>query len=247
MTETAAQTVTDITVAPAKRTSKAVAAEPAMNIYQLLNLISTEAGALAPASKPGVQFPFRGVDAVVSHVSPFLRKYGIIVIPTVLSSAVASNPSGNKVVTTTEILTKFTFYAPDGSSVDATVAGLANDYSDRSTAQAQSVAFRIALLQTFALPTQSPEPEQTGVEREVTREPDRVVTAGTAAAAPTGPTPKEAQGKIKTTWEGIHGKGDTGYTKLGNQMFPEGQDTWINDINKLGKLMAAVNKGEVAV
>ena len=50
-------------------------------------------------------------------------------------------------------------------SITATTGGLANDYADRSTAQAQSVAFRVALLQTFALPTHSPEPEQTGVER----------------------------------------------------------------------------------
>lgn len=208
-----------------------------LNIYQIIDRISSEAGALAPEAKGGVPFAFRGIDGTVAHLSPFLRKYGVVVVPTVIQKEVTSAPSGNKVVTTTDLTTEFTFYAPDGTNLTATVAGLANDYSDRSSAQAQSVAFRVALLQTFALPTHSPEPEQTGVEPEAPK----------AAAAPKskGPDVKALQQEVKVEWEKIHGEGDTGYSKLGGKLFPDDLQ-WASNATKLSKLKAAIEKGEVA-
>lgn len=155
--------------------------ETGENIYQLINRISQEAGALAPEKTGGVPFSFRGIDAVVAHLTPLLNKYGVVVIPEVHEHNVSSAPSGNKVVTTSDVKTTYRFYAPDGTYVAATVAGLANDYADRSAAQAQSVAFRVALLQTFHLPTHSPEPEQTGVEPEA---PKAVAKAPTPAREP---------------------------------------------------------------
>lgn len=137
-----------------------------LNIYQILDRISNEAGALAPIEKGGVPFPFRGVDSTVAHLSPFLRKYGVVVVPAILDRETTTAPSGSKVLARTTLITRFTFYAPDGSFIEAHTAGEATDFADRSTAQAQSVAFRIALLQTFALPTQTKEPEETGVEGE---------------------------------------------------------------------------------
>lgn len=161
-------------------------------IHELISTISREAGALAPERKDGVPFPFRGIDGTVAHLASHLQEHGVIVVPEVLEHKVSSAPSGTKVVTTSEILTKFTFYAPDGSSVSAVTAGLANDYADRSTAQAQSVAFRVALLQTFTLPTQTLEPEQTGVERE------SVPTTAAPQSDPNVPTIFSVRGEIST-------------------------------------------------
>lgn len=130
------------------------------NIFQIIAKVGEEAGALAPEKTGGVPFAFRGIDAVIAHLVPHLRKYGVITVPEVIEQRVTSREAPqNKTITQTEVLTKFTFYAPDGSNVSATTAGLAQDYSDRSTAQAQSVAFRVALLQTFTLPTHDKDPE----------------------------------------------------------------------------------------
>lgn len=152
--------MTEAKAAPRKTAQK----EETLNIYQIISKISQEAGPLAPTQAGGVPFSFRGIDGTVAHLAPLLDKYGIVTVPEVLQETVSQAPSGNKVVTTTRIKANYHFYAPDGTSITATTAGLANDYADRSTAQAQSVAFRVALLQTFHLPTNSPEPEQTGVE-----------------------------------------------------------------------------------
>lgn len=143
-----------------------VAKEPkpeSMNIIQLITKIKDEVGALEKTKESGgVPFPFRGIDSTINHLSAALIKYGVVTVPTVEEHMVSSREAGNRVVKTTEVMTRFRFYAPDMTYVDSTTAGLADDFGDRSTAQAQSVAYRIALLQTFSLPTQSPEPEVTG-------------------------------------------------------------------------------------
>lgn len=144
--------------------------ETEMNIFQRINAISQEAGALAPESKGGVPFAFRGIDGTVAHLTPFMHKYGVFAAPEVLESIVTEreiiNPQtgtpNGKLVKTTQLTVKYTFYAPDGSSVTTVSAGLADDFGDRSTAQAMSVAYRIALLQLFHLPTHTKEPEETG-------------------------------------------------------------------------------------
>lgn len=201
-----------------------------LNIYQILDRISNEAGALAPEAKGGVPFAFRGIDGTVAHLSPLLRKYGVVVVPTVTQKAVSSAASGNKVVTTTDLTTQFTFYAPDGTNVVATTAGLANDYADRSTAQAQSVAFRVALLQTFALPTHSPEPEQTGVEPEAPAQQTYVA-----------PPADERQDKVKQARDLIKAvskaKGVEYLDKATEMKLPAG---WADNLNELKKLHDAI-------
>lgn len=158
-----------------KKAAEAEAAEAAaiadteisedLNIYQRINLVSKEAGALeAKKGGSGVPFPFRGIDSTINHLSPFLRKYGVIFVPTVVQHQVEHVDDGKRTVTWSDVVTSYTFYAPDGSNVTATTPGIAMDYADRSTAQAMSVSLRIALLQTFGLPTQTKEPEETGQE-----------------------------------------------------------------------------------
>ena len=76
MTDEAAATKT-------ARTAAAKAKEPELNIFQRINAISLEAGALAPESKGGVPFAFRGIDGTVAHLTPFLHKYGVFAAPKV--------------------------------------------------------------------------------------------------------------------------------------------------------------------
>lgn len=177
--------------------------EPELNIYQRINAISAEAGALAPEAKGGVPFAFRGIDGTVAHLTPFLLKYGVFLSPVVQSHIVVPNAVGNRTVKTTELEVKYKVYGPDGESdIEIVVPGLADDFADRSSAQAMSVAYRIALLQLFHLPTHSKEPEETGqlVQDAATtaapRGPKAVEQAKAAPAAPAGGITKlQAQAK----------------------------------------------------
>lgn len=230
--------------------------EPQKNIVQLISLISKEAGALAPESKGGVPFPFRGVDGTVNHIAPKLWKYGVIVVPEVLECVVTPNAQGNRTVKTSEVLTKFHFYAPDMTSITATTAGLADDFGDRSTAQAQSVAYRIALLQTFSLPTQQPEPEETGQVVQdgaaapaaaPPQQPRAAATVANARQASPAQTAQATAGnpsviitQIKTA-AGMRGLGGAQINAYGQEL-SNGNADWLNDPAVLNKVLETIQK-----
>jgi len=217
--------------------------EAPANIYQLISKISSEAGALEPTSKAGLPFPFRGVDGVVNHLSTLMQKYGVIVVPEVMEHVVTPREIGNRVVKTTTVVTKFHFYAPDGTTVAATTAGLADDFGDRSTAQAQSVAFRIALLQTFTLPTQSPEPEQTGqaVDDELAKMPVTTVTKPVKTPTATEAKIEDTRARITAL---INAKIVTGpqVNEIGDTVTGKERQTWLKSAPEMAKVLAEVER-----
>ena len=213
---------------------------PPMNIIQCIAAISQEAGALAPESKQGVPFPFRGVDGTVNHLAAHMNKYGVVALPTVLEHKVSPREVGTRVVKTTEVLTMFTFYAPDMTSVSVTTAGLADDFGDRSTAQAQSVAYRIALLQTFHLPTQAAEPEQVGgVVSDANAKHDTVKADNTVAAQMRA----QIGALIKATENPYDGEM---VNALGDEITGKSRAAWMSSATDLKKVVAAIQAGQVA-
>lgn len=181
-----------------------------LNIFQIISTIGKEAGALAPSKAGGVPFAFRGIDAVVGHLADKLDKYGVFQTAKVLDKVTTTRElQGGKAITQTDITVEYTFYAPDGSSISTQSAGLAQDYADRSAAQAQSVALRVALLQLFHLPTTDKsdereyrEPEQMGeqVQREISN------NAKTAAASAPKETPDSVRAEMGEIIEKSGGK-----------------------------------------
>lgn len=139
------------------------------------------------------KFNFRGIDAVVNAVGPALRKHKVIVVPVVESVEYEEvKTSGGKASTACRVLANYVFYADDGSSITTTVAAEAWDSGDKSAPKAMSVAFRTALLQALALPTDDPDPDSHTYERE--RSPGRERPSRQSAPPQAGPgeiTPKQ--------------------------------------------------------
>lgn len=137
-------------------------------IFSLLTQVMTDAGAVKKGDYNSHQkFNFRGIDAVINAVSPALRKHGVVVVPTVITSDYESVQVGQNrtVMGHARITITYTFYAPDGSNVVATVSAESMDSGDKATAKAYSVAFRTALLQTLCLPTDEADPDSDTYER----------------------------------------------------------------------------------
>ena len=114
------------------------------------------------------RFLFRGIDAVVNAVGPILREHKVIVLPQVRDvtyEQVAT--SGGKASTACRVLVDYVFVSGvDGSTLTATVAAESWDTGDKATPKAMSVAFRTALLQALALPTDEPDPDSHTYVRE---------------------------------------------------------------------------------
>ena len=113
------------------------------------------------------RFMFRGIDAVVNAVGPILREHHVTVRPVVqhVSYDVVTTTTG-KPATACRVIVDYVFGAPDGSEITATVAAEAWDSGDKAAPKAMSVAFRTALLQTLALPTDEPDPDSHTYERQ---------------------------------------------------------------------------------
>lgn len=164
-------------------------------IYAALAAVMADVDHVAKRDRNEHQrFLFRGIDAVVNAVGPVLRKHGVIVVPDVESVDYETvQTTGGKPSTACRVLARYTFYAGDGSSVSARVAAEAWDSGDKAAPKAMSVAFRTALLQALALPTDEPDPDAATYEREAQAapaparrmsRPATVTTLPTAASAP---------------------------------------------------------------
>lgn len=109
------------------------------------------------------KYKFRGIDGVLDAVGPALREAGVFVTSEILEIKYRdTRTTGDKPTREVTARIRYTFHATDGSSVSTEVAGESLDQSDKGTAKAFSVALRIALLQTLALPTQEPTTDDTG-------------------------------------------------------------------------------------
>lgn len=220
----------------------------ANEIIRILNEVSVEAGALAPEKNGGVPFSFRGVDATVAHLAPALKKHGVVIIPEVLDRVTSTRElASGKAITQSDLLVKYTFYAPDGSSVSATTAGLAQDFADRSAAQAASVSFRVALLQVFKLPTTDKEPEQAGEDTQKFIADNAKANAAPKAGAKRARTAVDARNDVQAVIAGDNAYGPGEINALGKKL-SDGKEPqeWMQDVKVLDAILEAVKNGEVA-
>lgn len=226
--------------------------EPKLNIYQRIAAIATEVGVLEPTNNGGgVPFKFRGIDATVAHLTPLFNKYQVFAAPKVLNHLVLERAAGNRVVKTTQVEVEFTFYGPDGDSVVVVTPGLADDFGDRSTAQAMSVAYRTALLQTFHIAAFGVEPEVSGQEvingrdAAMSAKVQAAAQASSGAAAPQNQAQAKAQGElieaIKTA-AAAKNMGPQDLNELGNRITGQTPDVWFNDPASLDKILQEISK-----
>jgi hypothetical protein len=118
----------------------------------------------------------------------------VIVTPQVIDYQYGSVTVGSKgtVMGHVKVMVRYTFHAPDGSSLETVVPAESFDSGDKATAKAMSVAFRTCLLQTLCLPTDEVDPDATSYERASSR-----VSPSHPAAQST--TPKPPQPKAEPT------------------------------------------------
>lgn len=125
-------------------------------IYTAITNVMKEIGAIGKTSKNTQQgFMFRGIDAVMNAINPALIKNGIFIVPEIIEQTreERQTKSGNNLIYSVCKI-KYTFYAQDGSSVEAVVIGEGMDSGDKATNKAMSIAFKYACFQVFCIPTE---------------------------------------------------------------------------------------------
>jgi hypothetical protein len=136
-------------------------------VFEALAAVMADVQAVKKGDRNDAQrFMFRGIDAVVNAVGPALRKHGVTVSPRVdLYEYGTVTTAGGKAMGHVRVLVTYTFHGPAGDALPAQAPGEAFDAGDKATPKAMSVAFRTALLQALALPTDEPDPDSSSYER----------------------------------------------------------------------------------
>lgn len=125
-------------------------------IYKAINNVMSEIGAVGKNQKNQQQgFMFRGIDAVMNAINPALIKNKVFVVPEILEQIREERQTKtgtNLIYSVCKV--KYTFFAEDGSSVQAIVIGEGMDSGDKATNKAMSIAFKYACFQVFCIPTE---------------------------------------------------------------------------------------------
>lgn len=116
----------------------------------------------------GTRYSYRGVDRVVNATRPVLERHGILLVPYVSSYEQRDIPrqtggrSGMSIVHM-----EYWVYGPQGDHLPmpVRVIGEAMDTSDKDAAKAQSVAWRVALIQLLHIATGDPDPDSMRIDR----------------------------------------------------------------------------------
>lgn len=125
-------------------------------ILKRLSAINLEVEAIKK-EKTNVQqnFKYRGIDQVMNDLHSLFTKNEVIITSEPLSTSREErvNRNGTTLIWTV-IQYKFTFHAPDGSSLSSTAVGEAMDSGDKGANKCISVALKYVLFNMFLIPTE---------------------------------------------------------------------------------------------
>lgn len=124
-------------------------------IYAAMAKVMKEVGAIGKGRKNVQQnYAFRGIDDVVAHLQDVMANNGVVVIPRVLEQwrDIVATKSGSTMASV-RLMIRHTFYAEDGTFVEAETIGEAMDSGDKASNKAMSAAFKYALTESFMIAT----------------------------------------------------------------------------------------------
>lgn len=126
------------------------------SIYESISAVMADIGAVGKNSKNSQQgFMFRGIDAVMNAINPALIKNKVFIVPEIIDQKREERVTQKGATLIYSICTiKFTFYAEDGSHIEAVVIGEGMDSGDKATNKAMSIAYKYACFQVFCIPTE---------------------------------------------------------------------------------------------
>jgi hypothetical protein len=191
-----------------------------MKVYQAINAVQMALVAEGISKDRRNQqqgYNFRGIDDIYNAVSPILAKSGLCILPRVLSRDCIERQTqkgGTLFYVTVEV--EFDFVAAeDGTKHTVKTYGEAMDSADKATNKAMSAAYKYAIMQAFAIPTEG----------------DNDADAHTHEVAPRKPNPKptpkpEPSGNIST--QNVEGR--KGAWQLKVSVAPEGisEEEWAD-------------------
>lgn len=133
--------------------------KPVPKVYAAISAVQAQLAieGIAKDSRNAQQgYNFRGIDAVYNALSPILALHKLCILPRILKREVVERESAaNKALFYVTVEAEFDIVAAeDGSKHIVRTFGEAMDSGDKATNKAMSAAYKYAVMQAFAIPTQ---------------------------------------------------------------------------------------------
>ena len=130
-----------------------------MKVYQAMCAVMADIGAIGISKSRKNQqqgYTFRGIDEVYNELNPLFAKYGLLMLPRVLSSEQMDRMSAKGgTLIYTRIVAEFDFVsAEDGTKHTVATVGEAMDSADKSSNKAMAAAYKYAAMMAFCIPTE---------------------------------------------------------------------------------------------
>ena len=133
-------------------------------------------------------FNFRGIDTVMNAVGPVLRKHRVAVVPTPEDITLTTyQTSGGTTMHSAVVKMRYTIHGPAGDTIVGGAYGEAADAGDKAVSKAESVAYRVFLLQGLTIPTDETDPDAETHQRASTRSGPAPVSTPSHGAGPVNP------------------------------------------------------------
>jgi len=117
-------------------------------------------------------FAFQGVDDILDKLNPVLGRHGVFYVPVVEERVAETRQArGGGTIWTVHLRVRYTFFAADGSHVEAVSWGEGTDSGDKATSKAMTMAMKSCLRQVFAI-SDNEDPDATSVPTDPV--PDRI-------------------------------------------------------------------------
>ena len=142
-------------------------ADETPTVHQAWSLVMDQVQTIRKTGRNKTQgYDFRGIDEVMSVVGPALRAHNVTVVPTAESVETERYQTKSDALMQGVIVKmRYTVYGPAGDSFEGSAYGQASDSGDKAIPKAESVAYRVFLLQALTVPTDDPDPDQHSHER----------------------------------------------------------------------------------
>ena len=151
-------------------------ADSKKNIYETIIAVMGEIGAIGKEKKNIQQnFMYRGIDDVMNALNPSFIKHKLFMVPEVLEQRREERQTakgGNLIYSVCRV--RYTFYAEDGSTINAEVVGEAMDSGDKASNKAMAAAFKYACFQVFCIPTEEMKDPDADTNEPSKKKPERI-------------------------------------------------------------------------
>ena len=99
----------------------------------------------------GLNYNYRGIEAITSHVQPLLAKHGVIIIPQSRVVSLVPSPDQKPAWQDITLEIDWLIVGPDGSTLNARTVGVGRDASDKTATKAATQAYKYLLLHLFCI------------------------------------------------------------------------------------------------